>query len=222
MPRNARLTDNVDDDEEDVDLNEEDAKNVLDKARGKKSGNDSDDEDDEDDKPKGKAKDDQDDDSDEDDEEVKKDWKAEAAKWKKFSRKHEDDYKKTAAELKKHEDAKKSDLEREQEKASANEKRANEAERENKRLRIAAENAPDNATPAQLLKIARRMVGDDDDALEEDAKELWADFGPTSSGTKKQIPGKPKEKLRGGGSSTDEDEEESDPRKLADMIGRRR
>lgn len=218
MPRNVRLSDNVTEDEEDVDLTEDDAKDVLDKARGK-AGKDSKDEDESD---KSGGKDDQDDDSTDEDQDDKTDWKAEATKWKKFSRKHEDDYKKTAAELKKHEDAKKSDLEREQEKASANEKRANDAERENKRLRIAAETAPENATPAQLLKIARRIAGDDDDALEEDAKELWADFGPAQSGTKKVIPGKPKEKLRGGGSSTDEDEEESDPRKLADMIGRRR
>lgn len=196
--------------DEDLGLDEDEASSVLDKARGKNSKTEEDDSDD----------DGQEDESGKD----STDWKAEAEKWKKLSRKHEKDFRTTKGALDKYEDANKSETERLQEKASRNEEAAAKATARMRKLEIAAETAPDNATPAQLLKIAKRMSGEDDDALEEDAKELWADFGPAAgaSGPKKQVPGKPTPNLKGGGRSQDNDDEETDPRKLAAMITRAR
>jgi hypothetical protein len=145
----------------------------------------------------------------------------EAAKWKKLSRKNEADLRKAQAELKKISDANLSEAERTQRDRDEHRTRAEKAETELKRLTIAGETAPEGATLAQLRKVARRMAGDDDDALEADAKELWDDFGPAPVG-KANVPSKPKPVLRGGGTPDDSDAGEMDPRKLAALVPRAR
>jgi hypothetical protein len=147
------------------------------------------------------------------------DHQADAEKWKKLSRKNEAEKNRLAAELKKHEDAKLTEQQRLEKDRDTNKSRAEKAELELTRLRIARENAPDHATFAQLDKVVKRMSGDSEDDLAEDAKELWADFAPAPA--KSPVPGKPKERLRGGGEPSDEDDE-TDPAKLAARIPRAR
>lgn len=147
------------------------------------------------------------------------DWKAEAEKWKRLSRKNEGDLKSTAAKLKQYEDASKSDAQRLEEDRDSHRSRAEKAESALKLREIAEECAPDHATVAQVKKVAKRLRGDTEEELIEDAKELWADFAPAAPKT--QMPAKPKEKLRGGGDPDDEPGE-LDPRKLAARIPRAR
>lgn len=119
-----------------------------------------------------------------------------------------------AAKAKELEDADKSETEKLTERLTAAEKRATEAEQTLLRLQVAAEKG---LTPAQ----AKRLIGSTREELEEDADDLLASF-PTPQGTKTaRVPGRPKEKPRGGG-DPDEPPEEKDPRKLADAIPRRR
>ena len=91
-----------------------------------------------------------------------------------------------------------------------------------KRLQTAFDRAPDGATIVQIKAVAKRLAGDTDEEMADDADELFALLAPKSNGEKdkpKPPPGKPKVNLRGGGDPEDEPEE-LDPRKLADIIGR--
>ena len=117
--------------------------------------------------------------------------------------------------LKELEDRDKSDSEKLTERVSAAEKRAAEAEARALRLEVASAKG---LTPSQ----AKRLVGATREELEADADEILADFAPQRSGEHDPPPpgGRPKERLRGGGDPTEEPEE-SDPRKLADLIPRR-
>jgi hypothetical protein len=144
----------------------------------------------------------------------------ELSKWKSLARKHEKSFKDTSAKLKQYEDQGKSDLERLEERASTAESRAGTAESRAKALEIAMERAPEHATVAQIRAVAKRVRGDDEDALERDADELFELLAPESKAPK--VAGsRPKERLKGG-SEPDEEVEETDPRKLAAQLPRRR
>lgn len=123
-----------------------------------------------------------------------------------------------AAKLKQYEDANKSEAERLQEAVSSHQSRAEKAEAALKRREIAEQAAPDHATAKQIAQVAKRMAGDDDDALEADAKELFEWIAPAAATPK--TPSRPKERLRGG-AEPDDEPEETDPRKLAALIPRR-
>lgn len=146
--------------------------------------------------------------------------KSEAEKWKALSRKNERELRAAQAKLKEFEDAKLSESERLQKAHEEAKARAAKAESQLSRMRIAAETAPEGATLAQLQKVAKRMAGEDDAALEADAKELWEDFGPRSA--PKPPTSKPKERLRGGGDPDEEDDTGYHPDKLAALIPRAR
>lgn len=150
-----------------------------------------------------------------------KDWKAEADKWRKLSRQNEATAKQRADALKKYEDANKSESERLQEALTTHQSRADKAEAALKRREIAETRAPEHATAAHIRAVARRLVGDSDDDLEADADELFALLAPAPVPASARTPSRPKEQLRGGG-DPNEEPEETDPRKLAAAIPRRR
>jgi len=148
-----------------------------------------------------------------------RDWKAEAERWKKLSRQNEKAAADRAAKLKQYEDEGKSESQRLQEERDSHKTRAEKAEIALRKREIAEEHAPEHATVAQIKAVARRLSGDDDDSLEADAKELFELIAPEPKAPK--TPSRPKERLKGG-SEPDEDPEPTDPRKLADLIPRRR
>ena len=148
----------------------------------------------------------------------KTDWKAEAAKWKSLSRKHEKSATERATALKKYEDEGKTESQRLQEERDSHKTRAEKAEAALKRREIAEAKAPDHATPAQIRAVAKRLAGDSDEDLEADADELFALLAPAPATPRTSS--RPKERLRGG-SEPDEDVDEDDPRKLAALIKRR-
>jgi len=152
-----------------------------------------------------------------------KDWKAEAEKWKSLSRKNEKAANEHAAARKKYEDANKSESERLQEERDSHRSRAEKAEAALKRREIAEERAPDHATPKQIAQVAKRMSGDDDDALATDADELFAMWAPTPKDeppASSKTPSRPQERLRGG-AEPDDEPGPTDPRALANLIPRR-
>lgn len=153
-----------------------------------------------------------------------KDWKAEAEKWRKLSRQNEKTAAERAAALKKYEDSKKSESERLQEERDSHKTRAEKAEFALKRREIAEQIAPDHATAKQIAQVAKRMSGDDDEALESDARELfdWIAPAPEEKSTPKVAGSRPQPRLKGGSAEPDEEPEENDPRKLAALLPRRR
>lgn len=98
--------------------------------------------------------------------------------------------------------------------------RAEKAEAALKRREIAEARAPEHATSAQIKAVAKRLAGESDDDLEADADELFALLAPAPE-AKPKTPSRPRERLRGGGDPDDEPEE-TDPRKLAALVPRRR
>lgn len=126
------------------------------------------------------------------------------------------------AKIKSYSDKDKTDAERLTEAADEAKSRASKAEQGFRKLQTAMDRAPEGATLAQIKAVAKRLSGDSDEEMEEDADELFALLAPPSdSDTDRRKPpaGKPKERLRGGGDPEDEPEE-MDPRKLAGLIGR--
>ncbi|WP_064075907.1 capsid assembly scaffolding protein Gp46 family protein [Prescottella equi] len=123
-----------------------------------------------------------------------------------------DQYKASHEELTKLRDGEKSELQREKERADAAEKRSKELEDDKLRRDVAA----DKGLPA---KLAARLRGSTKEELEADADELLADYAPPADSGRRQLPGKPRENLRGGGSPDDEPEE-TDPAKLAALVPR--
>lgn len=118
--------------------------------------------------------------------------------------------------LKEIEDRDKSEGEKLTDRITAAERRADEAEARALRLEVATAKG---LTAGQ----AKRLAGTTREELEADADELLADFAPANSGDDDHRPtpgSRPKERLRGGGDPTEEPEE-TDPRKLADLIPRR-
>ncbi len=183
----------ADDDQNDLDLSDEEAQQLLDEPAP--------------DAPEKSATDD-------------RDWKAEAEKWRKLSRQNEATAKQRADALRKYEDANKSESERLQEALTTHQSRAEKAEAALRRREIAENRAPEHATVALIKAVAKRLSGESDDDLEFDADELFALLAPAPE-PKAKTPSRPKERLRGGG-DPDEEPEETDPRKLAALIPRRR
>lgn len=114
--------------------------------------------------------------------------------------------------LKEIEDRDKSESEKLTDRLTAAEQRATEAESRALRMEVAAAKG---LTAGQ----AKRLVGTTKEELEADADELLTDFAPKGGDTKPPPGGRPKEQLRGGGDPTEEPEE-TDPRKLADLVPR--
>lgn len=110
------------------------------------------------------------------------------------------------AKLKEIEDAQKSEAEKSAERLTTAEKAAQTASLETARLRVAIRKG---LTETQ----ARRLIGDDEEALEKDADELLASF---KSDTKDDTSNnrRPKERLRSGATPSAEPDE-MDPKKLA-------
>jgi hypothetical protein len=86
-----------------------------------------------------------------------------------------------------------------------------------KRRDIAEELAPDHATPKQIRLVAKYLAGSNDEELQASAAELFTQFAPEQKAPK--TPTRPKERLRGG-SEPEEEPEETDGRKLAAKIPR--
>ena len=143
----------------------------------------------------------------------------ELLKWRSLARKHERQAKETSGRLKKYEDQNKSEAERLSEAAQESRTRAERAEANLRRREIAEERAPEHATLAQIKAVAKRLSGESDEDLEADADELFALLVPEPP--KPRTPSRPKERLRGGG-EPDEEPEETDPRRLADLIRKNR
>lgn len=116
------------------------------------------------------------------------------------------------------EDKNKSESQRMAEAVEDAKSKASKAEQNFLKLQTALDRAPEGATLKQIQAVAKRLSGDDQDELDADADELFALFAPASEKGKPPA-GKPKERLRGGGDPNDEPEE-MNPRKLADLIGR--
>lgn len=151
---------------------------------------------------------------------------AEAAKWKALARKHEAEAKKnkTAADrVAALEDADKSEIQRERDKAAAAEARAKAAEHRADRLDVAAAKG---LSPS----LAARLVGETREELEADADELLKVVKPAdgtsgaSNGTAAASGAadgraRPREALRSG-SAPGVEPEDNDPTKLAALIPR--
>lgn len=130
-----------------------------------------------------------------------------------------------AAKAKELEDSGKSDLERLTSEAQGHASRAEKAEAELMRLRVAMRKG---LTETQ----AKRLVGASEDELEEDADDLLASFKPAEPEKKDDEPEpepergsdprrRPQERLRPGAvPAADLEPEETDPRKLAAMVPR--
>lgn len=133
------------------------------------------------------------------------DWKAEARKWEKRAKDNSD----AAARLKEIEDSKKSEVERLQERIAELEPASKEAAR----LRVALRKG---LTETQ----AKRLVGDTEEDLEQDADELLATFAPPSEEHEGDTPTparRPQERLRPGATPSAEPHE-TDPMKLAEAV----
>lgn len=133
------------------------------------------------------------------------------------------------ARLREFEDKDKSEAQRLQEARDEAATRAAKAEERHRALTVAMERAPEYATLAQVRAVAKRVRGESEEDLEADADELFEMLAPpppakdkdkSEPRDRKAVAGRPRERLRGGGDPEDEPEE-SDPRKLADLIRRR-
>jgi DNA repair exonuclease SbcCD ATPase subunit len=90
-----------------------------------------------------------------------------------------------------------------------------------KRRDAAEELAPDWATAKQVRFVAKYVTGSTDEELEAAAEELYAQLAPKEP-AKPRTPARPKERLRPGQADPEDDDLETDPRKLADAIRRNR
>lgn len=145
------------------------------------------------------------------------DWKAEADKWKALARKHEQQAKSNADAAKKLseiEDKDKTEQQRMADKVSVAEGRAARAEQELARLKVAMRKG---LTETQ----AKRLVGETEEELEADADDLLASFSSKDEDRddKSDTSRRPKERLRSG-AAPDEEPEETNPRKLAELVPR--
>lgn len=117
------------------------------------------------------------------------------------------------AKVKEHEDATKSDQEKLEERASGAEKGEKDAKLEAAKLRVALKKGLDETQ-------AKRLVGETEEELEQDADELLESFkgeGGDEEGEKPRQ--RPTERLRPGAAPS-ADAGETDPAKLADEVGR--
>lgn len=122
-----------------------------------------------------------------------------------------------ALKAKELEDANKSETEKLAEDRDSHKGRAEKAETSLRKITVALDAAPEGATLAQVRAVAKRLSGDTDEELAADAEEMFELLGAAA---KPKVPGKPKETLKGGG-DPDEPVEETDPRKLAELISKR-
>ena len=146
------------------------------------------------------------------------DWKAEAAKWKSMSRKHEGQAKANAdaaKRLQELEDANKSETQKLADKATEAEKRAAAAEAKATKYEVAAELGIQAKHLRYLHGATREEIEESAKALLEDFPEIYDAKSDTDSGK----PTRPKERLRSG-AAPDEEPDESDPRKLAASLPR--
>lgn len=127
-----------------------------------------------------------------------------------------------AAKAKELEQANQSDLERATNERDSHKSRADKAESVVKRWDVAAANAPEHATFAQVKAVAKRLQGDTDDDLEADAAELFELLAPKPADPPARVPARPAERMPRGGGDPDEPPEETDPKKLAALIPRGR
>ena len=145
---------------------------------------------------------------------------AEIDKWKSLSRKNEKAFREASTKLKKYEDEGKSDKQRLEESAAEHRTRADKAEATAKALQVAMDRAPEHATLAQVRAVAKRVRGDDDEALQADADELFELLSAGPKAGDRVAGSRPKERLKGG-AAPDEETEEMDPAKLAALTPRR-
>lgn len=117
------------------------------------------------------------------------------------------------------EDASKSESERLASDRDNYKTRAERAEVQLRKLTTAWEAAPEGATPAQINAVAKRLAGETDEELLADAEELYQLLGATQK--RVSVPSRPAEQLRAG-SNPEVPLEETNPRKLADLIRRGR
>lgn len=129
------------------------------------------------------------------------------------------------AQLKKYQDKDKTETERLTEARDEAATRAAKAQESFQALSVAMDRAPAHATLKHVRMVAKRIRGETEDELEADADELFEMLAPApkekDEPAPRKVAGKPRERLRGGG-DPEEEPEESDPRKLADMIRRSR
>ena len=123
------------------------------------------------------------------------------------------------AELSKYRDANKSELQRLQEERDKLREELPKASHKAKALEIALDAAPEHATLAHVRAVAKRLRGENDEELLADAEELFEFVAPKAGA---RTPQRPKERLKGGTAEPDEEPEETDPRKLAALLPRRR
>jgi hypothetical protein len=158
-----------------------------------------------------------------------KDWQGEAEKWKALARKHEKaaaDLKPLAEKARELEDAGKSDLERLTAELQSHQSRAQKAETDLIRLRVALRKG--------LSEVqAKRLLGNTEEELESDADDLLASFKPVEPAPPEEKAEdeepdrdpnprrRPQERLRPGAvPDADTEPVETDPRKLAAMVRR--
>lgn len=125
-----------------------------------------------------------------------------------------------AAKARELEQANQSELERATNERDSHKSRADKAEAVVRRWDVAAANAPDHATFAQVKAVAKRLQGDTDEELEADAAELFELLAPRPAEPAARVPARPAERMPRGGGDPDEPPEETDPRKLAALIPR--
>lgn len=80
------------------------------------------------------------------------------------------------------------------------------------KLQIALDAAPDGMTPKEVAQLAKRLTGTSKEELEADAKELFEQFGgSTSTSTgKAPVSGRPTTRLRAGANNDEDDGDDSD------------
>jgi hypothetical protein len=129
---------------------------------------------------------------------------------------------KVRAELTQIKDAGLSDSERRDKERDTYKTRAEKAELEVRRWRIAMQRAPEHATTKQVAAVAKRLSGEDDNAMGEDADEMFALIAPPPAASTGARPptSKPRERLKGGGDPEEDDEIGDDPAKLAGLVPR--
>lgn len=152
------------------------------------------------------------------------DWKAKSRKNESKAEKALKRAERAEAEVKKFKDADKSESEKLAEKATDAESRAAKAEANATRLEIAIDKG---LTGKQARAFAKRLVGETQEELEEDADELLASFKPATSDEETEeeseedndpVKRRPTEKTKRTGATSRTEPDEMDPAKLADAI----
>jgi len=112
------------------------------------------------------------------------------------------------------EEGSKSELQRLQEESGSFKERATKAETELLKLNAAFDRAPAGMDPKQIIAIAKRANGDDEESLAADLDELFELLTPQKAPQRK-----PAERLRGGGNPDDEPDS-FDPNAIVSRIPR--